>query len=366
MSLKNDLKNIVINESVSGPFVSMFLPLYPNKDNYKFDDTEFNSLLSKAKKQYVQNFGEKGWTKYEERINNAKDEIVFDYAQSKSLALIIGKDTTYHYYLPRKVDLQVRVNESPYILPIIGGYEFMPTYNIARISRSGFEMFKVKNGLVFKKNLDADAPTSAEKALNIDSSSEKIRMEQRGGSSFDQFRGTDIKSESEQSNTDNYFRIVDEYINKHISLKDHLKVVLMATEADAGEFKKTSHNSYLDREDIIKVPSVINHETLEKATQEINQQFLSDCQQNVEEQVDIARSKKRYLDDIQEIKQAAIEGRLDTLIIKRQIVEDETETEDQLHANEIALSTIIYGGNVIMIDPKILDNHSIIGILRGI
>ena len=106
MSLKHDLKNIVVNEEVSGPFISLFLPLYPSKDNFKFDDTEFNSLLSKAKKQFIAKYGEKNWSKYEKKIKATQNDIIFDYAQSKSLAIIISNETAYHYYLPRKVDLQ--------------------------------------------------------------------------------------------------------------------------------------------------------------------------------------------------------------------------------------------------------------------
>ena len=168
MSLKHDLKNIVINEEVSGPFISLFLPLYPGKDNFKFDDTEFNSLLSHAKKQYLNKYGEKNWQKYENKIKATKDDIIFDYAQLKSLAVIISGENTYHYYLPRKVDLQVHVGDLPFVLPIVCGYEDIPNYNIAKITRSSFEMFNVKNGLVEKKLLDDDAPISASKALNID------------------------------------------------------------------------------------------------------------------------------------------------------------------------------------------------------
>ncbi|WP_290034116.1 hypothetical protein [Ligilactobacillus cholophilus] len=366
MSLKNDLKNIVINEKISGPFISMYLPLYPNNGNYRFDDTEFNSLLLKAKKLYAQQFGDKGWQKYDKKIKDTKNDIIFDYAQSKSLAVIIGKEATYHYYLPRKVDLQVHVSESPYILPIISGIEFMPTYNILKISRSGFEMFSVKNGLVIKKNLPKEAPTSAVKALDIDTPDQKIRMEQRGGASYDQFRGNDVKSEAEQSNMERYFRIVDEYVNKHISLKDHLNVVLMATDADAGEFKKISHNQFLNVKYVITTPSIINHESLEKVTKKINEDFINKKQQNIEQAIDIAHSKKRFLDNLEDIKQAAIEGRLDQLIIACQDVDNEIESEKQIQENEIAIYTLVYGGQVTMINQNVINNKEIVGILRGI
>lgn len=370
MSLKNDLKNIVINEEVSGPFISLFLPLYPGKDDFKLDDTEFNSLLSKTKKLYITKFGEKGWEKYEKKILDIKNDIIFDYAQSKSLAVIIGKEVSYHYYLPRKVSLQVHVSERPYILPIISGYEFMPTYNIVKISRADFKMFTVKNGLVFNKHLDDDAPTSAAVALNIDTPRQKIRMEeqagQRGGGSYDQFRGTDVKSEAQQANMDRYFRIVDEYVIKHISLRDHLNVILMATEDDAGEFKKISHNQYLDKKQVITVPSIINHESLEKVTAPITQNYVDSCYQNVKAAIDTAHSKKRYLEGMETVQQAAIEGRLDNLIVARELVENETETEEQTQANEIAIYTLVYGGQVTVIDPEVINNKQIIGILRGI
>lgn len=366
MSLKHDLKNIVINEEVSGPFISLFLPLYPGKDNFKFDDTEFNSLLSRAKKQYTEKYGEKDWQQYEKKIQAAKNDIIFDYAQSKSLAVIISKENVYHYYLPRKADLQVHVGDLPYILPIIRGYEDMPNYNIAKITRSSFEMFTVKNGLVEKKALDSDAPISADKALNIDVPDQKIRMEQRGGGSYDQFRGTDVKAEAEQTNMDQYFHIIDEYITKHISLKDHLKVVLMATEDDAGEFKKVSHNQFLDKEDTITIPSTINHETLEKATAKITDNYIKASRENVENIVDIAHSKKKYLEGMESVKEAAEEGRLEMVAIAHETEENETESEEQLQANSIAITTLAYGGQVELVDPAMINDNQIVGILRGI
>ena len=366
MSLKHDLKNIVVNEEVSGPFISLFLPLYPSKDNFKFDDTEFNSLLSKAKKQFIAKYGEKNWSKYEKKIKATQNDIIFDYAQSKSLAIIISNETAYHYYLPRKVDLHVRVADKPYILPIIRGYEYMPSYNIAKITRSSFEMFTVKNGLVSQMNLSDDAPVSAEQALNIDTPDQKIRMEQRGGGSYDQFRGTDVKAEAEQANMDQYFRMVDEYITKHISLKNHLKVVLMATEDDAGEFKKLSHNHFLDKEDTLTIPAVINHETLEKATAKITKRFIDESREKIEDAIDLAHSKKRYLEGMKDVQAAAEEGRLDTTVIAHELAVNETETDEQVQANEIAIDTLVYGGQVNLVDPAVINDQSIVGILRGI
>lgn len=72
MSLKHDLKNIVVNEEVSGPFISLFLPLYPSKDNFKFDDTEFNSLLSKAKNSLSQNMAKRTGQSMKRKLKQRK------------------------------------------------------------------------------------------------------------------------------------------------------------------------------------------------------------------------------------------------------------------------------------------------------
>ena len=367
MSLKDDLKNIVINEEVSGPFISLFLPLYPSKDSFKLDDSEFDSLLAKAKKEYIDQFGKKGWEKYEEKIRDIKNDIIFDYAQSKSLGVIVGKEATYHYYLPRKVQLQVRVSEQPYILPIIRGYEFMPTYNILKVSQDSFKMFEFKNGLVTAKALPADAPTSAATALNIDVDDQKIRMEEKeGNTSYDQYRGYDVEAEAKQSEMDHYFRIVDEYVIKHVSLRDHLPVVLMVNKADFGEFTKISHNQYLDKEDMMTVPSITNHESLGKVLDPINKKFIDKCRQNVEAEIDTGRSKHRCLAGMEKVQQAATEGRLDMLFLAHELVQNETETAEQINANNTAILTLVYGGQVNIVDASLLNGDEIIGILRGI
>lgn len=365
MSLKNDLKNIVIDKQISGPFISLFLPLYPSENNLKLDKTELNSLLASAKKEFINKYGEKDWSIYEKQIKAAEQNIIFDYARSKTLAVILGKNTVYHYYLPRKVDLQVYVDDIPYILPIIWGYADMPTYNIAKISRSSFEMFTVKNGLIEKKNLDQDAPVSAKKVLNIDTPDQKIRIDQRSSNSTDQYRGNDVKSEAEDSNMDQYFKIIDEYITKHISLQDHLKVVLMATKEDVGEFNKLTHNPYLDTKNYLTIPSVINHTTLEKATALLNEKLSSNHQLKTEDLVETAQSQKKLIEGVQNIQPAAQEGRLDTVIINYQPTINQNEIKSRMKANQIAITTLIYGGQVKLTNTNGTNDQPIIGILRG-
>lgn len=363
MSLKNDLKNIVVNKQVSGPFVSLFLPLYPSQDDFKLDKTELNSLLSSAKKEFTGKYGEKEWPNYEKQIKAAEQDIIFDYAQSKTLAIILGKDVAYHYYLPKKIDLQVQVADVPYILPIIWGYADMPTYNIAKVSRSSFEMFSVKKGLVEKKNLDNDAPVSAKDALNIDTPDQKIRIDQRSSNSTDQYRGNDVKSEAEDSNMDRYFQIVDEYITKHISLQDHLKVVLMATKEDAGEFDKLTHNPYLDTENCLTIPSVINHTTLEKVTDSLDEKLADLHQSENKNLIETARSQKKVIEGIQSVQVASQEGRLDSIVIDYQPVAN--QDENQMQENQIAITTLVYGGQVDFDKSDETNKGNIIGILRG-
>lgn len=363
MSLKNDLKNIMIDKKISGPFISLFLPLYPSQDNFKLDKTELNSLLSTAKKEFITKYGEKEWPNYEKQIKNAEQDIIFDYAQSKTLAIILGKDTVYHYYLPKKVNLQVQVAAMPYVLPIIWGYADMPTYNIAKISRSSFEMYSVKNGLVERKNLDDNAPTSAKKVLNIDTPDEKIRIDQRSSNSTDQYRGNDVKSEAEDSNMDRYFQIVDEYITKHISLQDHLKVVLMATKEDAGEFDKLSHNPYLDTNNCLTIPSVINHTTLEEATNPLNEKLVSSHQAENKDLIENARSQKKEVEGIQAVQVAAQEGRLDSVVINYEPVV--SQGENRMQENQIAIITMVYGGLVDLAQSDEINKQQIVGILRG-
>ena len=69
---------------------------------------------------------------------------------------------------------------------------------------------------------------------------------------------------------------------------------------------------------------------------------------------------------MKDVQTAAEEGRLDTTVIAHELAVNETETDEQVQANEIAIDTLVYGGQVDLVDPAVINGQSIVGILRGI
>ena len=69
---------------------------------------------------------------------------------------------------------------------------------------------------------------------------------------------------------------------------------------------------------------------------------------------------------MKDVHAAANEGRIDTTVIAHELAVNETETDEQVQANVIAIDTLVYGGQVDLVDPAVINDQSIVGILRGI
>lgn len=377
-ALRDDLQRIVAEDKDHGPFVSIFMPLDPDADSMKDNTAQFNDLLAQAKKQFDDLFPTKEWNAYDQRLRMIGEHITMDYAQSRGLAIIAGDKDVYQYYLATHVDPLAVVSNNLYILPIIDATEFQPNYNILQIDRDSFRMFNVEDGLISEKPMPTGAPVSAKKALGdeVIGGDEKIRMHEHGR--YSEYRGYDVKDESEQADERNYFEVVDEYVTKHVSLRDHLPVVLMAVSEDEGEFRKISHNPYLSKDLVIsKVPPIFNHKTLEDATDKINQEMIKIAQSDIADQIDTAKSAKKFVGETQDVINATIEGRVATLIIAKgaklagsiaiNATVDTTSAAAKQNnlLNDLAATTMSYGGRVYIVDPAQLDGQPVIALLKG-
>lgn len=377
-ALRDDLQKIVEANKDHGPFVSIFMPINPAADSMKDSTAQFNDLLAQAKKEFDEFFPTKEWNEYDQRLRMVGEHIVMDYAQSRGLAIIAGDKDVYQYYLATHVDPLAVVSNNLYILPIIDATEFQPDYNILQIDKDSFRMFNVEDGVISKKPMPTGAPVSSKKTLGdeVIGGDEKIRMHEHGR--YSEYRGYDVKDESEQADERNYFEVVDEYVTKHVSLRDHLPVVLMAVSEDEGEFRKISHNPYLSKDLVInKVPPIFNHETLEDAVKDVNKEMIDIARSDVADQIDMAKSQKKFVGNTQDVINATIEGRVATLIVARDaklpgsITVDQTvdTTSDMAKKNnllnDLAATTMSLGGRVYVVDPAKLDGQPVVALLWG-
>ena len=65
------------------------------------------------------------------------------------------------------------------------------------------------------------------------------------------------------------------------------------------------------------MPPIFNHETLEDAVKDVNKEMIDIARSDVADQIDMAKSQKKFVGNTQDVINATIEGRVATLIVAR-------------------------------------------------
>ncbi|WP_057771099.1 hypothetical protein [Lactobacillus selangorensis] len=369
MALRDDLAKLVQSEGEKGPFVSIFMNIHLLDVDGKKDRTTYKDLVNGARAEFDKRYPEKDWRGYQQRFERVLQEPSLGNNVAKSMAVVVGQSYTYQYYLDTTVDDNFEISDTLYILPVVKNSQYDVTYDLLKLDKKSFQLYQVVDGLIQKVALPEDAPTNAEKALGnqLTGGDEKQKADGRGEAQV--FHGHNPKDDSDKGDERNYFDLVDEYIHKNYSLREHHPLILMAVSEDAGEFDKRSHNQELITDiRAEKVPAVINRKTMQDAIEGVNDQVRALGLDNLKQDMDNARSGKRYTDNLDGIVKDAIEGRISILALAEgakvpgritldQDVDTTSEDAKQNNLlNDVAVTVIGFGGHVFIVDPSTMPN----------
>ena len=126
-----------------------------------------------------------------------------------------------------------------------------------------------------------------------------------GGSSRDE----------EAIDVEKYFRWVDRYIFENHSKRTELPLILASLPENHTEFSKISHNDYLAAEGIKKDPQSLDDGELRKMAWAVLEPDFNNHLKKLIEKYELSKSRELASEDISEIARAAMEGRVESLIV---------------------------------------------------
>ncbi|PWG00546.1 baeRF6 domain-containing protein [Levilactobacillus bambusae] len=361
-----ELQNALTLESDPGPFVSIFMPLNPKAQNRSEDASQFNSLISEAKREFTKDYSEKAWHPYADKIDLfiSSDRVNSDRSAS-GLALYIGANTLHSFPLRDSVSSFYTISNTIQILPLIKDSQFSVEYDLLLLRRNTFQLFHIKDLIMEEIHLPEDAPTTMGKAVGTDLTGGRQRERSEGMGAGTHFAGRDQRDETKVDDRKHYFGIIDEYIFKNYSNVDHLPLIVAAVTEDQGVFRKQSKNLYLNRDiEITKIPSEHSQiNELQEITSEIATDYAKADVAGLKTKYDNAVSSKRYATDLETLMDAAISGQVDTLFVTEgaylagKLTDDlhiDTNTPEGKRnnlLNDLAITVAGFGGQVYVL-PK--------------
>jgi hypothetical protein len=307
MNFKEQLTRLAAERNT--PCVTISLNTHRTHPENKMDEIELKKLLVEAEARVINEFEKRPVAALLEKINSVASEIDVNY-NLDSLHIFLSNDTKEIVKSTWKSEKTgVQISESFAVRPIIKMYNRQENYLLMLLSQSGVQLFEVLNETIVEEIRNEDFPFSETRYYNTHSD-----------------KGSD------SNHLDN---LVREFFNKvdkalvRAHQETNLKCVVICTEDNYSRLQQVADKPeiYLGY-DAIDYNKVAPHQISNQAwiiVSNIQKQRRASAIDEMHEAV----AGGKVITDLQEIYQAAIDGRGDLLIVFHDYAESVLMTDER-------------------------------------
>ena len=316
-----DFPNDLIFEK-EGPFMSLYQPTHKSSPENQQDPIRFKNLVKQLEDTLKKEYPDR----VEELIKPFKqleEDKEFWINVSEGIAVLANKNKCIVYKLSRTVDEIAIVANSFHIKPLIRNFQSADNYQVLGITRDDFNIYEGNRYGIKMIEIDEDIPKTLKEVLGDVYTDPSVHTGRYSGGSTGTpvFHGQGGKKDEVEIDTERYFRFIDKFIMENFSTEMKLPLILVALDEHQGEFRNISKNQYLLEEKVSKDPEALPREEIERLTWEQMEPLYIQKTKDIVDRYGLQSSKFLGSDDLAEIARAALEGRIDTLMIESEKVE---------------------------------------------
>lgn len=312
----NDFPNGIIYEK-QGPFISLYQPTHRHKPESRQDLIRFKNLLQNTENSLKQKYPKVDIERLMKPFRQISEDRLFWNGSTDGLAILANINKCIVYRLQRPVEELAVVGDSFHIKPLIRTFQSADRYHVLGINRKNFTLYEGNRYGFEEIELDPDIPRTIEEVLGDEYTEPHISPGAYGGTGGTPlFHGHGGRKDEINKDTEKYFRYVDKFILENYSNPMKIPLILATLDEHHGLFRSITNNPYLYETGIRKSYENLSiNEIREEAWQVIEPLYLEKTKTLVE-RYNLERSKFLASDDLVQIARAAIENRVDTLIIE--------------------------------------------------
>jgi hypothetical protein len=305
-------------QKTENPSISIFLPTHRAGLETQQDPIRFKNLLRDAEKQLLDGgMGPRDVSALLQSAQALLDDTNFWNHQSDGLAVFVSVDDFHSYALPFRVEELLVIAQSYYVKPVLPLFTNNGHYYILAISLNEVRLFEGTRYGVGQMALPDGIPANMEEALRLDDPQKTLQMHPGGGGGM--FHGQGPGDEQQKVWIEQYLNLMDTNL-KEIFREQNAPLVLAGVDYLLPMYRKVSEYQNIMEEGITGNPEHLRPEELqEQAWRIVETYFQQETKKTVEQYQQLADTDKAT-DNVEEIVAAAVNGRVDKLIIS---VEDQ-------------------------------------------
>jgi hypothetical protein len=292
----------------------------------------------------------------------------------EGLAVLVAGDAVRVYRLQRPVPELAVVAESFHTRPLLRIVQSADRFQVLALDRENVRLFEGTRDVLDEVELAKGVPATLTDALGEEKTEPHLTVASYGakGPAGQKVHGHGARKDELDIDTERYFRAVDRSILEHHSRPSELPLVLAALPEYHGLFRELSQNPFLVEAAIDVHPSGIDvDELLERAWEALLPSYEARLDE-LKERFGSAAAHQRGSGDLSDVAVAAIEGRVDTLLLEAERVmpgrldaetgaisegDSDDPTVDDVF-DDLGEEVLRRGGEVVVVPPERMPTDS--------
>jgi len=304
-----------IIEKGEAPLVSIYLPTSRLTTESKNNEIRFKNLLKKVESTLASDYPGKQGEKILSDLKELAEDKKFWANQLDGLGVLATSEDVVVYKLQRDVMEFVEVADTFYIKPLLNAYQTDDSFQILALNKSDFTLYEGNRYAIRKVDLPEDQKKSLKDVVGYFTEDNNLQGSSVGLQGSARFGYGGSSRDEDAIDVEKYFRWVDRYIFENHSKRTELPLILASLPENHTEFSKISHNDYLAVEGIKKDPQSLDDGELRKMAWAVLEPDFNNHMKKLIEKYELSKSRELASEDISEIARAAMEGRVESLIV---------------------------------------------------
>ena len=316
-SLSYDYPAVLLAER-EAPCLSLYQPTHRQHPDNAQDPLRFRSLVKQLAASLREKYPKRDISALLQPFEALADDRDFWNHTGDGLAVLGAPDFFRAYRLQRPVAELAVVADSFHTKPLMRIVQSADRYQILGLSRHAFRVFEGNRDAIDELPTINGVPQTADEWLGKDSDGREGAHRAYGpeGGTAVTRHGTDVKQDADDRDTEQFFRAVDAAVLQHCSRPSGQPLILAALPQHHALFRSLSANPSLLDEAIDVYPDAMSLDALrERAWQVVQPHYLQRLAGLVES-FGTAAANGRGADGLRAIAEAAVAGRVETLLIE--------------------------------------------------
>jgi hypothetical protein len=305
------------------PCVSLYQPTHrANPDNLQ-DPIRYKNLIRDAERSLREKFPGREVRALLERFRALEGDYEFWTHQRDGLAVLAAADTFEVFRLQRPVKELVVVADSFHLKPLLRVVQSADRFHVLCLDRHKASLFEGNRDALDEVDV-GDMPATITAALGAELTEQHLTVASygagaaraAGGGAAPSVHGHGGKADEVDTDRDRFFRVIDREVLARFSRPSGLPLVLAALTEHHAEFRRVSHNPFLQPDGVAKDPGSLNADQLRADVWKVVLPAYERRLAGLTDDFRVAASRGLAASEVEEVAAAVAAGRVGTLLVE--------------------------------------------------